>query len=97
VLAYTGDTDECDALTPLMTGADLVLADAAFVEGRDTVRGIHMNGAQCAEAASRAGGVRRLMLTHLPAWNDPELCRAQAAAHWDGEVELAEPGKAYEL
>ena len=35
-LAYTGDTDECDALCPLMHDADLVLADSAFVEGRDT-------------------------------------------------------------
>ena len=97
VLAYTGDTDECDALIPLMKGADLVLADSAFVEGRDTISGIHMNGGQCAQMANRAGGVGRLMLTHMPAWNDKELCRAQAAAYWDGEVELAEPGKAYEL
>ena len=36
VLAYTGDTDMCDELDELMTGADLVLADSAFVEGRDT-------------------------------------------------------------
>ena len=43
----------------------------------------------------RAGGVRRLMLTHIPAWNDPEVCRAQAAAVWPGEVELAEPGATY--
>ena len=97
VLAYTGDTDECDALTPLMTGADLVLADAAFVEGRDDAPGIHMTGASCARTALRAGGVRRLMLTHIPAWNDPEVCRAQAAQHWPSEVELATPGTTYDL
>lgn len=97
VLAYTGDTDACDALTPLMTGADLVLADSAFVEGRDALHGIHMNGAQCARAASAAGGVKRLMLTHIPAWNDPQVCRAQAAEHWSGDVELAQPGAAYLL
>ena len=44
VLAYTGDTDTCDALDELMTGADLVLADSAFVDGRDTVPGIHLSG-----------------------------------------------------
>ncbi len=97
VLAYTGDTDECDALTPLMTGAALVLADCAFVQGRDTTAGIHMNGAQCARSAVAAGEVERLMLTHLPPWNDPEVCRAQAAAHWPGVVELAEPDGAYEI
>lgn len=96
-LVYTGDTDSCEALTPLMTGADLVLADSAFVDGRDEVRGIHLTGSRAAEAAVRAGGVRRLMLTHIPAWNDREECRAQAAAVWPGEVELAEPGATYTL
>jgi ribonuclease BN (tRNA processing enzyme) len=94
-LAYTGDTDLCDALTPLMTGADLVLADSAFVEGRDAVEGIHLTGRRAADAAVRAGGVRRLMLTHIPAWNDPEQCRAQAQEVWPGEVELAQPGATY--
>ncbi len=97
VLAYTGDTDRCAALGPLMTGADLVLADSAFVEGRDTATGVHMNGAQCAAAAVAAGGVGRLMLTHIPVWNDPQVCRSQAAAQWPGEVELAEPDRTYDL
>lgn len=94
-LTYTGDTDTCEALTPLMTGADLVLADAAFVDGRDDLPGIHMSGRRAAEAAVRAGGVQRLMLTHIPAWNDPEVCRAQAAAVWPGEVEIAKPDATY--
>jgi ribonuclease BN (tRNA processing enzyme) len=37
------------------------------------------------------------MLTHIPAWNDREQCRAQASARWDGTVELAEPGAVYFL
>lgn len=80
-----------------MTGADLVLADSAFVEGRDTVPDIHLSGRRAAEAAVRAGGVGRLMLTHIPAWNDPEVCRQQAAAVWPGCVELAEPDATYRL
>ncbi|MGB3685782.1 MAG: MBL fold metallo-hydrolase [Ornithinimicrobium sp.] len=91
-VAYTGDTDACDALTPLMAGADLVLADAAFVEGRDSARGVHLSGKRAAQAAVAAGGVRRLMLTHIPAWNDPAVCRAQAEQVWPGIVELAVPG-----
>jgi catechol-2,3-dioxygenase len=35
------------------------------------------------------------MLTHIPVWNDPEECRAQAAAVWPGEVELARAGRTY--
>lgn len=100
VLAFTGDTDQCENLTPLMTGADLVLADSAFVDGRDEVRGIHMTGSRCADSALAAGGVGRLMLTHLPAWNDPQVCRDQAGSRWPGgpeAVELAAPDTTYQL
>ena len=97
VLAFTGDTDVCDNLTPLLRGADLALVDSAFVDGRDDVAGIHLSGSRAAAAAVKAGGVRRLLLTHLPPWNDPEVCRAQAAAVWPGDVELARPGAVYEL
>lgn len=97
VLAYTGDTDLCEGLTRVCTGASLVLADCAFVDGRDEARGIHMSGSRAAQAALAAGGVERLMLTHLPAWNDPEVCRGQAAAVWPGEVEVAEPDATYWL
>lgn len=97
VLAYSGDTDSCAALGPLFTGADLVLADSAFVDGRDEPRGIHLTGSRAAQAALDAGGVGRLMLTHMPAWNDPEVCRAQGGQVWPGEVEVARPEATYEL
>ncbi|MBW8729976.1 MAG: MBL fold metallo-hydrolase, partial [Terrabacter sp.] len=35
--------------------------------------------------------------THIPAWNDAEVCRAEAAAVWPGCVELAEPDATYRL
>ena len=97
VLAFTGDTDDCPNLDPLMHGADLALTDSAFIDGRDVTRGIHLSGSRAAEAALRAGGVGRLVLTHIPAWNDPEVCRAQAATVWPVGVELARSGAVYEL
>lgn len=97
VLAFTGDTDECDNLTPLLRDADFALMDSAFVDGRDTVTGIHLSGSRAAQAAVRAGGVRRLVLTHLPAWNDPETCRAQAATVWGAGVGLAQADDVYDL
>ena len=97
VLAYTGDTDTTDALTPLLTGADLALVDSAFVEGRDEAQGIHLSGRRAAEAAVAAGGVARLVLTHIPAWNDPEACRAEAEQVWPGTVELAAQGSTWTL
>lgn len=95
VLAYTGDTDDTPVLDELMTGADLVLSDSAYVQDRDDVVGIHLSGHRAASAAVRAGGVKRLMLTHIPAWNDPAECVSEAAAVWPGNVELARAGESY--
>jgi ribonuclease BN (tRNA processing enzyme) len=97
VLAYTGDTDTCEALEPLCRNATLVLADSAFIDGRDRARGIHLSGSRAARAAVDAGGAQRLMLTHIPPWNDPAVCRAQAGAVWPGDVELAEADAVHDL
>jgi len=97
VLAYTGDTDTCDGLNILFHDATLALADSAFVDGRDVAQGIHLSGSRAAQAAVDAGGVRRLMLTHIPPWNDSAVCRAQAQAVWPGEVEVAQADAVYEL
>lgn len=94
-LAYTGDTDSCPALTPLLQDADLALVDAAFLEDRDSGRGVHLTARRAAQAALEAGA-RRLLLTHVPAWNEREATRAEAAQVWPGRVELAEPGAAYD-
>jgi ribonuclease BN (tRNA processing enzyme) len=97
VLAYTGDTDTCDALGPLCQGADLVLADTAFVEGRDSSRGVHLTATRAGAAVTAAGGVGRLVLTHLPPWNDAQVCLEQARTTWDGPLDVASPGASYDL
>lgn len=97
VLAFSGDTDDCPGLDRLLAGADLALLDSAFVDGRDDARGIHLSGSRAAAAALRAGGVRRLVLTHVPAWNDRDVCRAQAEAVWGGPVEVARAGDELEV
>ena len=96
VIAFSGDTDSCPALGELFAGADLALTDCAFVDGRDGERGIHLTGSRAAQVALDAGA-KRLMLTHIPAWNDPQVCRAQAATVWPGEVELARSGLVVDL
>lgn len=91
VLGYTGDTDTCPGLTEVLSGADLALAEASFLEGRDAARGVHLTARRAATAALGAGA-RRLMLTHLPPWTPPEQARSEAAEVWHGEIELARPG-----
>src|SRR5690606_14408943 len=90
-LAYSGDTDACPGLDELATDADVLLAEAAFLEGRDEVRGIHLTGRRAGEAAAR-GGARRLVLTHVPAWNPRGAAEREAREVYDGPVVTAEPG-----
>ncbi len=96
VLAYSGDTDACDALVELARDADLLLAEASFVEGRDLERGIHLTGRRAGEAAA-AAGVRALMLTHQPVWTDPDVVAAEARAVYPGPVDIARPGAKLDL
>lgn len=91
VLAYSGDTDACPGLQTAAAGADLLLAESAFEEGRDATRGIHLTGLRAGEAA-RDAGAARLVLTHLPPWNDPEVALADARRAYDGPIDLAAPG-----
>jgi ribonuclease BN (tRNA processing enzyme) len=91
VLAYTGDTDTCDSLLPLAKAADVLLAETSFQEGRDLARGVHLTGLRAGQLAA-AAGCRRLVLTHLPVWTDPDVVLAEARSVFPGGVELARPG-----
>jgi len=95
-LAYTGDTDTCPALLGLARGADLFLAEASFQEGRDITRGVHLTGLRAGQVAT-AAGARRLVLTHVPVWTDPDVVLAEARSAFAGPVDLASPGGSYHL
>ena len=96
VLGYSGDTDACDGLLTVAAGVDLLLCEAAFQEGRDTVRGIHLTGLRAGETA-RSAGVERLVLTHVPPWTDVETIRREARSAYDGPIDVAEPGATWEF
>jgi ribonuclease BN (tRNA processing enzyme) len=95
-LAYSGDTDSCEGLTGAAAKADVLLCEAAFHEGRDEIRGIHLTGLRAGETA-REAAVGRLVLTHLPPWNEPQRSVAEARQVWGGPIDLAEPGLVIEL
>ena len=83
VLVYSGDSDECEALDELATGADLFLVEAGYIEERDDrFTGVHLTGRRAGETAVRAG-VRRVALTHIPCWTDPAIPEAEARAVCD--------------
>lgn len=97
-LAYTGDTDDCPALDHLARDADLLLSEAAFLEGgpSDAVRDVHLTGARAGQVAQRTGA-KRLVLTHLVQWNDPAVSLAEARRAYPGPIDVAAPGDVYAL
>jgi ribonuclease BN (tRNA processing enzyme) len=56
--------------------------------------GVHLSGVQAGEHAT-AAGVGGLLLTHVPAWCDPDALLAEAKSTFDGPVELVAPDAAY--
>ena len=89
-VVYSGDTDECDGIVEAARDADLLLVEAAFVEGRDEPRGIHLTGARAGSVATRAGA-RRVVLTHLQPWTDEQAVLAEARTTFAGPTDLARP------
>ncbi|MGZ4777444.1 MAG: MBL fold metallo-hydrolase [Oryzihumus sp.] len=96
VLAYSGDTGPCDALLDLAAGADVLLCEAAFVEGGDNPTDLHLTGKQAGALATEAG-VGRLVLTHIPPWNDKAVARAEAEEAYAGPLDVAATGATYDL
>ncbi|GAA0037337.1 MULTISPECIES: MBL fold metallo-hydrolase [Brevibacterium] len=90
VIVYSGDTDECENLVEAARDADLFLCEAAFQEGRDSSRGVHLTGRRAGRVATNAD-VRSLVLTHIPVWTDCTIVRGEAAGEYRGPIELAKP------
>lgn len=95
-LAYSGDTGESEALVELAQDCDLLLCEASWTDDAGQPPGIHLSGRQAGEHAVKAGA-RRLLLTHLVAWSDPEVILDQALGAYGGPLELARCGQAYDV
>jgi ribonuclease BN (tRNA processing enzyme) len=96
VLAYSGDSGPCQGLVELASGADLLLCEAAFVEGGHNPTDLHLTGKQAGAAAAEAA-VSRLVLTHIPPWHDPSVVEAEAREAYAGPLELAATGATYTI
>ncbi|GAB4099705.1 MBL fold metallo-hydrolase [Sinomonas halotolerans] len=97
VLTYSGDTDSCPGLVEAAAEADLFLCEAAYHEGRDdAIDGVHLTGLRAGQAA-RDAGARRLLLTHLPVWNDANRSVEEAQRAYDGPIAVAVSGVHYQI
>ncbi|MBM7089688.1 MBL fold metallo-hydrolase [Streptomyces sp. NPDC012461] len=95
-LTYSGDTGVTPVLDELARDADLFLCEAAFTHGKENIPDLHLNGREAGETAARSGA-RRLVLTHIAPWTDPQVNLRDARAVYDGPVELAAPGAVYRI
>jgi ribonuclease BN (tRNA processing enzyme) len=94
VLAYSGDTASCDSLVELARGADAFLCEASWPSVPTPPPGIHLTGREAGEHAARAGA-KRLLLTHLMPFHDPQAMVAEAKETFDGDLELVHAGATY--
>lgn len=96
VLAYSSDTAACEVLDGLAADADVLLAEASFLETDTNPPGIHLTGADAARCAAGAG-VGRLLLTHLVSWHDEAQVLSEATAAWSGDIEIVRSGRTYQV
>ncbi|QGF22471.1 MBL fold metallo-hydrolase [Raineyella fluvialis] len=90
-LVYSGDTGPTPALNDLARGARVLLAEASFPDMAGLPADLHLSGRQAGEAAA-AAGVETLVLTHVPAWEDPAQRLVEARRAFDGVLVQATPG-----
>ena len=95
VLAYTGDTGPCDEAVKLADGADLFLCEATY-QNDSELSYFHLSALQAAEHAA-AGGVSRLVLTHITPNLDPGRSLEEAAAAYSGSIDVAVPDMVIEV
>lgn len=95
-LAYSSDTATCDALTDLARGADLFLCEASWAAEPTPPEGIHLTGVEAGQHAA-AAGARRLLLTHVLPFHDPQVLLAEARTTFTGPVDVAACGASYDV
>jgi ribonuclease BN (tRNA processing enzyme) len=94
-LVYSADTGPGWSLASLGPGIDVFLGEATLDIGEEG-RGQHLSARQAASMAAGAGA-GRLILTHLRPGRDPQEARDEAAAAFDGAVEVATTNERFEL
>jgi len=97
VLMYTGDSGPSPRIVELARGADLLLAEATFVEHvPEMAVGLLASARQAAEQASEAGA-KRLLLTHLWPGTDPAEALRVAGLAYDGWIGISGAGLVVDL
>jgi ribonuclease BN (tRNA processing enzyme) len=97
VLAYTGDTGPSAEVVELARGADLLLAEATYVDQVPESSRRYLTSARHAGRQATEADARRLLLTHLWPGTDPLAARAAAGAEYRREIGVAAAGLVLDL
>ncbi len=89
VVAYTGDSGPSHDVAELARGADLLLAEASYVDQAPEDSRRYLSSARQAGRQAADAGAGRLLLTHLLPGTDPAAARAAARHSYHGEVGVA--------
>jgi ribonuclease BN (tRNA processing enzyme) len=89
VLAYTGDAGPSPQVVRLAHDADLLIAEASYVDRVPEDAQRHLSSARQVGREAAEANAGRLMLTHLLPGTDPMASRSAAAEAYVGDVAVA--------
>jgi ribonuclease BN (tRNA processing enzyme) len=98
-IAYTGDTGPSPEIAALARNADLLLAEASYVDDDDMPHDLRTVLSTARQAGQHAADANagRLVLTHLIPGTDPEAATNAARASYPGDVSVANGGLAVDV
>ena len=94
-LAYTGDSGPSQDVVDMARGSDVFLCEATWHDAPDLAP-FHMSAGQAGEHAARSEA-KHLLLTHIWPTLDTTVSMEQAAAKYDGQIDLAVEGMLVEI
>ena len=89
VLTYTGDSGPAPEVAELARGADLLLAEATYVDRVPLDSRRYLSSARDAGRRAADAGAGRLLLTHLWPGTDRFAALRAAGEDYDGEIDVA--------
>ena len=89
VLVYTGDSGPSPDLAELARHADLLVAEATYVDQVPESSRRYLSSARHAGQQAAQAGASRLLLTHLWPGTNPSAARAAAGEEYDGNTGVA--------
>jgi ribonuclease BN (tRNA processing enzyme) len=96
-LTYTGDSGPSPEVVELARDADLLLAEATYVDDVPEDAQPYLTSARQAARQATDAGAARLLLTHLWPGTNPADARAAAGNEYDGDISVAAGGQIIDI